>query len=88
MPQWQLKMLSFDYKTDRIQKLKDLTCQNQYFLNLIVQEYSNLFESNKLPDGRVVMTPERLQHKDIIKMRSTMKSFMREWSSLGAKERE
>ena len=53
-------MLSFDYKTDRIQKLKDLTCQNQYFLNLIVQEYSNLFESNKLPDGRVVMTPERV----------------------------
>ena len=81
-------MLSFDYKADRIQKLKDLTCQNQYFLNLIVQEYSNLFSSNTLPDGRVVMTPERVQGRDIIKMRSTMKSFMREWSALGAKERE
>ena len=77
-------MLSFDYKLDRIQKLKDLTCQNQYFLNLIVQEFSNMFESDKLPDGREVMRPERVYQRDMVKIRSTMKSFMREWSAFGA----
>lgn len=33
MPAWQLKMLSFDYRTERIQKLKDCSLVNQYFLN-------------------------------------------------------
>ena len=47
-----------------------------------------MFETDKLPDGRVVMRPERVRPSDVVKMRSTMKSFMREWSSLGEKERK
>ena len=88
MAPWQLKMLSFDYKNDRIKKLKELTCQNQYFLNQIVVDYSNMFESEKLPDGRCVMRPERVRPHDVVKMRSTLKSFMREWSSSGEAERK
>jgi hypothetical protein len=36
MPMKQLQLLSFDYHTDRIQRLKECTRENQYFLNLIV----------------------------------------------------
>ena len=34
------------------------------------------------------MTPERVSYGDIDKMRSTLRSFVREWSALGAEERE
>ena len=47
-----------------------------------------MFETDKLPDGRVIMRPERVRPHDIVKMRSTLKSFMREWSALGEKERK
>ena len=47
-----------------------------------------MFETDKLPDGRVVMRPERVRPHDIVKMRSTLKSFMREWSTLGEEERK
>ncbi len=33
------------------------------------------------------MRPERIKPTDIVKMRSTIKSFMREWSAEGASER-
>ncbi len=47
-----------------------------------------MFETDKLPDGRVVMRPERVRPHDVVKMRSTLKSFMREWSILGDTERK
>ena len=34
------------------------------------------------------MRPERIMPSDIDKMRSTLRSFVREWSSLGKEERE
>ena len=42
---------------------------------------------NVLPDGSLVPMPERVNPGDIEKMRSTLRSFVREWSSLGATER-
>lgn len=36
MPAWQLELLSFDYRQDRIKKLKDCTVENQRFINMIV----------------------------------------------------
>lgn len=42
---------------------------------------------NVLPDGSLVPMPERVNPGDIDKMRSTLRSFVREWSSLGANER-
>ena len=41
-----------------------------------------------LADGSVVMRPERVMPSDIEKMRSTLRSFVREWSSLGQAERD
>ena len=40
-----------------------------------------------LRDGSVVMRPERVSVSDIDKMRATLRSFVREWSSLGEAER-
>ena len=34
-----------------------------------------------------MMRPERIKPTDIVKMRSTIKSFVREWSAEGASER-
>jgi len=34
-----------------------------------------------------MMRPERVKPQDIVKMRSTLKSFLREWSKEGALER-
>ena len=40
-----------------------------------------------LADGSVVMRPERVMPGDIEKMRSILRSFVREWSSQGEVER-
>lgn len=40
-----------------------------------------------MPDGTVVMRPERVSAGNIDKIRSTLRSFVREWSSLGEAER-
>jgi carnosine N-methyltransferase len=46
-----------------------------------------LFESIQLADGSIQMKKEPVRHGDTMKMRSTLKSFMREWSSMGERER-
>ena len=76
-------MLSFDYKTERIQRLKDCNLVNQRFLNQIVAEYQSMFQTEQLADGNLVMRPERISPQDIDKMRSTLRSFVREWASEG-----
>ena len=81
MPEWQKKLLSFDYETVRIGKLKECIMMNQYFLNMIVKEHAGLFEPQRLPNGAVILKPEQVKYGDVVKMKSTLKSFMREWSA-------
>ena len=76
-----LKYLSFDYKQDRINRLKKAVITNQMVLNKIVAEYQSLFDLQKLPNGLVALKPMYIKPSDIIKMRSTIKSFLRDWSS-------
>jgi hypothetical protein len=57
-------------------------------LNLIVADYQGLFSHDKIGNGYMAMQNEPVQPHNIVKMRSTLKSFMREWSSLGEKERQ
>jgi len=76
-----LKMLSFDYKKDRIDRLKKAVIQNSTVLNLIVAEHQGLFEFDKLPNGLISFKPMFVKPSDIVKMRSTIKSFLRDWSS-------
>lgn len=87
LPPWQLKMLSFDYKQERVQRLKDCTFVNQQFLNQIVAPHIGLFPLDTMPNGSVVLRPQRTSASDIEKMRSTLRSFVREWSDFGALER-
>lgn len=77
-----LKYLSFDYKKDRIERLKKAVMTNQKVLSKIVNEYQSLFEYDKLPNsGMIAMKPMYIKPTDIIKMRSTIKSFLRDWST-------
>jgi hypothetical protein len=53
---------------------------NSDVLTKIVAEYQSLFEYDKLPNGMLAMKPVYVRPSDIIKMRSTIKSFLRDWS--------
>ena len=75
------KYLSFDFKKDRIDRLKKAVLQNSLVLNQIVKEYQSLFEFDRLPNGLIAFKPMFIKPSDIVKMRSTIKSFLRDWSS-------
>jgi hypothetical protein len=49
-------------------------------LNKIVAEYQPMFEFDRLPNGMIAFKPMYIRPTDIIKMRSTIKSFLRDWS--------
>jgi carnosine N-methyltransferase len=83
-----LKYLSFDYKKDRIDRLKKAVIANATVLNKIVAEYQTLFEFDRLPNGLLAMKPMYIKPSDVVKMRSTIKSFLRDWSSQGQLERD
>lgn len=39
-----------------------------------------MFEFDKLPNGMIALKPLLVKPSDIIKMRSTLKSFLRDWA--------
>lgn len=41
-----------------------------------------------MPNGQTMMRPEKIKPQDVIKMRSTLKSFVRDWSKQGEAERK
>ena len=45
-----------------------------------MREHQHLFEFDKLPNGHIALKPLKVKSMDVIKMRSTIKSFYREWS--------
>jgi len=80
------KRLSFDYK-ERIEKLKRAIWQNYSFLLKIADPYKNMFKLFKASSGEVLMEPLMVEAKDIIKMRSTLRLFIRDWAIDGIEER-
>ena len=80
------KRLSFNY-TDRIEKLKHAIWQNYSFLLKIAEPYKNMFKLFKASSGEVLMEPLIVEVKDIIKMRSTLRLFIRDWAVEGLEER-
>ena len=81
-----IKRLSFNYK-DRIEKLKHAIWQNYSFLLKIADPYKNMFKLFKAPTGEVLMEPLIVEGKDIVKMRSTLRLFIRDWAIDGIEER-
>ena len=79
--------LSFNYMV-RIEKIKKAIWQNYTFLLKIVQPYNQMFKMIKTSTGEVLIEPLMVQPKDIIKMRSTIKLFIRDWSIDGLSERK
>eukprot|EP00826_Nyctotherus_ovalis_P033731 TRINITY_DN2747_c0_g1_i22.p2 TRINITY_DN2747_c0_g1~~TRINITY_DN2747_c0_g1_i22.p2 ORF type:complete len:139 (-),score=26.87 TRINITY_DN2747_c0_g1_i22:853-1269(-) len=72
--------LVFDYK-ERMKKLKVAIEVNQQCLTKMAGEYSELFRKCKLPNGEYQLEPLFVLSKDISKMRSTIKQFVREWAA-------
>ena len=70
---------AFDYK-ERLKKLKSAIHANQSCLSKIAGKYYELFQSFKMPNGEIQIEPLFVDGKDIGKMRSTIKQFVREWS--------
>ena len=81
-----LKRLSFNY-TERLNKLKMAIWQNYSFLLKIADPYKNMFKLFKGKSGEILMEPLSVEVKDIIKMRSTLRLFTRDWAIEGLEER-
>ena len=79
--------MSFNY-IERIEKIKNAIWQNYTFLLKIAQPYKSMFKIIKASTGEIIMEPLLVQPKDIIKMRSTLKLFIRDWSIEGYYERK
>ena len=81
-----LKRMSFNY-TDRLNKLKMAIYQNYSFLLKVADPYKNMFKLYQGKSGEILMEPLSVEVKDIIKMRSTLRLFIRDWSIDGLEER-
>ena len=87
IPESHKSRLSFNYQS-RIDRIKKAIWQNYTFLLKIVQPYKSLFKIFKSTTGEIIIEPLIVLPKDIIKMRSTIKLFIRDWSIEGKHERE
>ena len=81
-----LKRMSFNY-TERLDKLKKAIWQNYSFLLKVADPYKNMFKLYKGKNGEILMEPLLVEVKDIIKMRSTLRLFTRDWAMEGIEER-
>ena len=81
-----LKRMSFNY-TERLDKLKKAIWQNYSFLLKVADPYKNMFKLYKGKNGEILMEPLLVEVKDIIKMRSTLRLFTRDWATDGTEER-
>ncbi len=75
----QLKLLKYDYK-DRIKKSREAIWSNYSFLLKIVSPYSHMFKFFKNENNEILMESLRVAPKDVVKMRSTLKLFIRDWA--------
>jgi carnosine N-methyltransferase len=81
-----LKRMSFNY-TERLDKLKLAIWQNYSFLLKVADPYKNMFKLYLGKNGEVLMEPLTVEIKDIVKMRSTLRLFIRDWAIEGLEER-
>ncbi len=87
IPQEHIKLLKFDYKV-RLEKMKKAIWRNYLFLLKIVSPYSYMFKFFRNDKDEVLIQPLKVSSKDIVKMRSTLKLFIRDWAKEGQAERE
>ena len=80
------KRLSFNY-TERIEKLKKAIWNNYSFLLKIAEPYKNMFKLIKGDSGELFMEPLMVEGKDIGKIRSSLRLFVRDWAAEGIGER-
>lgn len=73
---------------ERVDKLKKAIFENYLFLLKIVQPHSHMFKFFKSENGALFIEPLAVSAKNIVKMRSTLKLFIRDWSKEGQEERD
>lgn len=78
--------LIFNYN-EKIERYKTLVNNNYSFLLKIACDYHHLFKFQSV-NNNVYIEPLIVENKDILKLRSTLKLFVRDWSLEGKKERE
>ena len=79
IPKDHLKLLKYDYR-ERLDKLRKAIWKNYLFILKIVKPYSNMFKFFRSEKGEVLMEPLVVSAKDVVKMRSTLKLFIRDWT--------
>lgn len=79
IPEKHIKLLKYDYK-ERLEKLRKVIWKNYLFLLKIVSPYSHMFKFYKSENKEMLIEPLMVSNKDIIKMRSTLKLFIRDWT--------
>jgi len=68
--------------------LKSAINTNYSLLYKIVESYCYMFKFFQAKDGTVFMEPLNVAHKEVIKLRSTLKLLIRDWAAEGAVERD
>jgi hypothetical protein len=79
LPNYQLELLKYQYK-ERINNLRHAIWRNYSFLLKIVSPYSHMFKFYKNENNEISMENLTVMPRDIIKLRSTLKLFIRDWS--------
>eukprot|EP01017_Pseudomicrothorax_dubius_P051369 TRINITY_DN987_c0_g1_i3.p1 TRINITY_DN987_c0_g1~~TRINITY_DN987_c0_g1_i3.p1 ORF type:complete len:422 (+),score=109.32 TRINITY_DN987_c0_g1_i3:115-1266(+) len=79
------RFMKTDYR-ERITKLRAAIDKNYAFLKEIIREHLGIF-AVKGP-GEQIKLPFKIPPKDISKMRTTLKQFVRDWSAKGKAERD
>ncbi len=79
IPQRQKDYLKLNY-SNRIEKVKECVIKNYLFLLKIVQPYSYMFKFQRNSEDQIFLEQLNVVNKDVIKMRSTLKLFIRDWS--------
>jgi carnosine N-methyltransferase len=87
IPERHKSMIISNYLS-RIERLKFAINQNRLFLLKIIAPYTHMFKFYKNEKNEVMLEPLKVSMKDIVKMRSTLKLFIRDWSKEGKSERE
>ena len=82
-----LQRLTFDY-LGRFERLRKAIGVNYDFLLKVVEQYKGIFKLYKNEKGEVFMESLTVEQKNIIKIRSTLKLFIRDWTKEGAEERK
>lgn len=79
LPAEHLKLLKNNYK-ERLSNLRYAIGKNYSLMLKIISPYSHMFKFFKGNNNEILFEPLKVAPKDVVKMRSTLKLFIRDWT--------